>query len=209
MRTQVRAYLNEPTPNFFSNAEINAWLNRAQEMFVRKCPVLEDVATSDVNDGVQNYDLPGDCIKVTRVEYDETRLQEIRVRDYDKMSADNTSEEGTPAYYFVWNDFIRLWPIPSADGVEKLKIHYLRTPITMATDGAPPEIPQDYDEALVFYATSRGKMKDGEFQDAQWFEGKFNELLRDAQARIRHKTSDRFHVVRDADEEATSSFGIT
>lgn len=60
----------------------------------------------------------------------------------------------------VFNETIELYPTPEVGTA--YKIRYVKKPTALSAGGDAPAIPEELHKKLVFYATSRGKLKEGQ-----------------------------------------------
>ena len=113
------------------------------------------------------YDLPDDCIRVTRVFRTDTREKvfPIDIERLDHRWPSWQKDTGTRfEWYFVFGlRQIALGPKFGTVGTEEYEIRYERDPgdqaMFLVTD--EPETPKKYHDALIDYATARALLYDG------------------------------------------------
>jgi len=117
------------------------------------CAVASTVAAQE------EYSMPSDylrmeCVFLNRTP-DKLKLTPIRVTQRDPRAS-----QGVPERYWIWglnvssvNSLtIGLNPVPLAAGTSDLHIYYRQLPLTMVAAGQAPEIPIQWQDALVSYA---------------------------------------------------------
>lgn len=191
-------FFGSTTDADFTEPVIIGWIDAAQLEFVGRTKCLEEIGTTDLVNGVGDYDLPWNCLRVIRVQGSSGKIEESTLAEYDEWINDRIAYPSTCAKYIVWNDMIRLWPVPNEDVSAGLTLHYVRRPETLSDAGARPEIPPEYHEALSALATARAKMRDGELAEASMYEARFETIVRRFRSEKR-KTFDSFAQVRNVE----------
>jgi len=130
-------------PNQDLIRSVNVWHRRANTKILTASGTWEydderwdtlPVATSDLVDEQQDYELPKDCQKVLRVEVknnsgDLLQLVQIDQSEISEAMAEHYEDAGFPAEYDIVGRSIFLYPKPSSSDVtlsEGLKLYYLR-----------------------------------------------------------------------------------
>lgn len=93
-------------------------------------PFLEKSTTIDTVDGQQFYGIPADAARVRNATIDvgtyRYRPDQLYSQDsWDQMNATIGVEADDPSYFYVFNDQIGFWPIPSTSG-NTIRVNYLR-----------------------------------------------------------------------------------
>lgn len=68
IRSLARVLLSESTAAFFTDAEINNWINYGLEDFCNRTKILEDISTDSLVAYQADYDLPSDYTAIKQVE---------------------------------------------------------------------------------------------------------------------------------------------
>ena len=174
----VREQLAEATGEQWDDDMLTRWINDGAMDIARKAEVLQDREDVDCSDGVAEYTLPTDVLRVHRVEFyfdsDTSTKYPLEYRDFQNMDSvwyTNQSSEGTPGYYTLWGFppslKIVLFPVPSADGTAK--VFYYRIPTRRYGTADAIELPEGYHDLLVHYAEYRALRRD---RDPRWQEAK-------------------------------------
>ena len=160
--TKCRRRLNETSETFHLPADLIAYADEGQKYVVRETKSLEDTDTAtSIVSGTQNYALPTDLIAIRRITYDGKKIFPIDFVDLDESELDETDSTGTPTEYYIWNDYIYLYPIPGTSG-KTLKIYYYKAPTTISASTDTLETKVVYDDAIICYMTYLALVKDSE-----------------------------------------------
>jgi hypothetical protein len=81
---------------------------------------------------------------------------------------------GTPAYYLIQNNMMRLWPVPSIDADPGLHVYYSKLPPPLGCDesNCEPPAPQAHDSVFTLFALRQAFLRD---RDAAGADLKFRE----------------------------------
>lgn len=169
LRNLVWYYLDDLQGGYFTETQVNVWLNNAQKEVQKRLIkagqnyYLKCVQTSLVVNQ-RYYSLPEDFKDLNRLEivlsgtvpnetYSEIAPITTNQRD---LVADMT---GTPQFYSLQKNAIRLYPAPDTALTMRLFYSYLVADMTLDTD--LPDVPADYHELIALLAAEDGFLKDG------------------------------------------------
>jgi hypothetical protein len=184
-RTNLRARLDEASAHFFTDANLNQWLNEGARQISRRTETLLDKRDMGAYANVNNYVAPNNVLRIHRIEYSPdnfTTTYNVEPRAHQEMdqywaSAQNSST-GYPSFFCLWgyppNLTIQLYPVPSTAG--RIRVYYYRLPVTADEDTDLVEVPSGYEDLVVSYAEYMALRKDA---DPRWAEAKslFEEQL--------------------------------
>lgn len=169
MRTMLRNLLNEPTPGFWSDSQLNQYLsmgaNRVntiidamrQEWFTISVTFNTQVYVP--NSVSNSYAVPSDLVEIRRVELLQDPSQpETTKAKLDELKFPRTeaggdwlfTAPGQPVRYTYINQAITLLPPP--DSIYTIRLYYTQRPLDITTDTAIPTTPVDFHDMIVFYA---------------------------------------------------------
>lgn len=164
LTTLVGELIGDPSNTRWSATQVQDRIQQAQEYFVLDTRCLVDTQTETVVDGQSEYDLPTDCLDITRVTHKGTKLGRISKFELDSyMSGDWSADGGTPALYYVDldpnNKKLVLYPTPgSGDAGANLVEEWVKIPPTLTTDSSVPldghTLLAPYHSALAYKAAS-------------------------------------------------------
>lgn len=193
--------------SFWSSDEILGLLYDACGEMAREALIIERTYSTTTVAGTQEYDLPTNTIAVKRVTYNGQKLKPISFREDDAITGLNASDtaQGTPAFYYLWNETIGLRPLPS-DALD-LKIYSFNEPSEIDTTSTL-EIPTMFHRGLVNYVVAEMAAKDLNFNVAQYYKNKWDKILADAKkwTRKRRRTDSNANVI-DEESSVTNYFG--
>src|SRR5690554_1569658 len=86
--TDIRSRLDEATGRQWSNEELRRWINDGLRDISRRAEVLQSVVSIGVLTNIQEYELPGNVVRVHRVEWrpdGEQRVIPLTYQDFHNM----------------------------------------------------------------------------------------------------------------------------
>ena len=183
--SEVRSLIDEPVAQFWSDSELEGWLNEGCANIQREVECFQKGPTTvSATANVQNYLCPPDLLRIHRLEFvpnDNTSYTySLEFRGYNEMDALwgnlKTLPSAYPQNYTLWNNpdntgvsgtglSILLYPVPQVDGV--LNLYYLRT-IAEAVSGSDYlDVLPNWEDTAYNYAAYRALRKDA---DPRWKE---------------------------------------
>lgn len=174
LRAEVYARLAESGSGFYTDAEINQWLNDGvRDLSITTEPLVTTATVTTVT-GTREYKLPTDHLSVKRAFFLDTGdawydLTETTWEDlFDGDSDWENDSNGQPEKWYWRQDVIGLAPAPSADysGAATLRIMYSYIPAAMSADASTTGLSEWLDDAVILFAVYRGYLKDRDFQRA-------------------------------------------
>ena len=169
LRTKVRRKLDETSADFWSDNDIDDYLNQAYYYYwnwaiqaqYRQC--LQST-TLNITAGTAEVALPSDFIKIRlleKVASDRTiplRFNE-RYEEQNATSGVGTSTETVFSYSFVGSNIV-LQPTPQVTETGGLKITYFYQPTELSDDADTPDLDDFHDNLLIQYAVVQAKEKE-------------------------------------------------
>ena len=148
MITYIRSLLAEPVARFWSDAELQIWLDwGAREISaITLCtPITEPVTTTT---DTFSYALTTQFIKINSVMYNDVKsLQRLDVFPFGHGAQDGISGDTNrdPAWYYIHGNRLYLWPVPkgSAVGASLIDVYGWRT--AYALEREVGDTPKQYD----------------------------------------------------------------
>lgn len=109
----VRNRHNAGGDDHWSDAEIYALITARCNEILSVIGMIEDVDTSITTvASTQSYALPSDTVFIKHVTYDGYPCVQIQLKEWEKQKEGNTTSEGRPEYYFLWDSSIYFVPTP-------------------------------------------------------------------------------------------------
>lgn len=206
--TQTRAQYNATNDTFFADSEIIHYYYEACAIFAREAYLIEatNTATTTVA-GTQTYTVPTYAIIIKRLTYNGQKLEPIDFRQDDGITGmdQNTTNQGTPTFYSIFNRQVYLRPIPDAAQTLKYFTYNMPQPLT---SGSTLEIPEQFHMALIPYALSRMYAKDKDFNAAGYYERLWNkEVLEAKKWSKKMRRGDAYAVVKSEEAMAETIIG--
>lgn len=194
IRNLARKRLGETTSAFWSDTELNDWIDEAGHACAKlsksirtsgKMTTVEDQAEYTVSTHFPTLE------HITRVELYKDGDKWIALYSTSRTALDQqsegwvSSESSTPRYYY-WveeEDIIGLYPSPNSlnAGTDYLKVYYANDYTDITDDNVSPALPVHLHMALVFYVCAEGfgSRGYGEKENDMWtkYYGRTNEYL--------------------------------
>jgi hypothetical protein len=189
-REDLRAVLNESSPSFYADSDLNNWLNEGARDLSRKAKCLQSKKSITTYPGQQNYAAPTDVVMWHRAEYlpqGSINTYPLEYRLYDEMDSvwgvNQQIQQYYPATWTTWaeppNTYVVLFPVPSSGGT--LNIYYYRMANAATSDTANLDTPEGWWDLAVRYATWKALFKS---LDPRWKEMRqlYVEMMNDMMA---------------------------
>lgn len=155
-------------PYFFSDPEVTAWLNEAEEEAAARAKLLHEdtdpaICTIAVVAGTSVYQTHAAMLDITKAIYTPTDAEPIELCLTDRIELDRTVRDwrtstDEPAWLIQDDTRIRMVPAPTQDGVLQLECYRLPL-VPMAANDDTPEIARTHHAKLVHWAIYQGFMK--------------------------------------------------
>lgn len=180
IETAARRQYNATSDSFFSTDELYQIIYGAEVELAREALCIENTYTTSTAIGTQTYTYPSTAIAIKRITYSGTKLKVINMREDDLITlADQaTANTGTPEYYFIWNRVIYLRPVPNA--VDTLKVFSIDMPAALNTSSTSLDVPIEFHWNIVDYVTGRMAAKDSQFDQADFYDKRWQKAVLDA-----------------------------
>lgn len=207
-------WLDDIDFGYFKPIQVKLWLNNAQKevqkmlLQSRANFYLTPVQTTLVVNQ-NDYVLPNDFMTVHRAEVvmsgspPNESLSPIAPMTLNQQDL-VPNGTGTPRYYFLKKNRIRIYPAP--DTALTFRLHYSYAVSDMVNDTDQPDVPSSYHEMLAVLATIDGLMKDGrDVQPMLAKRGYFENLLKQ-ETQDRNEDAPRSIVQTGGDYSGSSIF---
>lgn len=188
MRLEVRRAIDELTEDFWSDDEIDAWLNEGAKVMVSIATPLQSGYQFDTDPGIQEYVLPDEVDEIFAVAINYSGLRQLRPTLAERVQW-SQSYTGIPAEFYTrylslktqmhdgtgitvdaaggTNEqkfVLGLHPIPS--GENQVTVSYFAKHYTMTQDTDVPQVPVEFHRGIVNYAIHLAKEKDEAYAEA-------------------------------------------
>ena len=208
IETSARNRYNATGDTFYSSSEILDLMYQACTDLTRENNLIEGLYSTSTVIGQQGYDYPQTAISIRRITYEGQKLIPITMREDDRVTGLNqdTTDSGSPIYYFIWNKSIYLRPTPSAVGT--LQIYTFNEP-QVITATSTLEIPTHFHMDLVNFIVMNMAMKNSDLNTANYYSLKWEQVKLSAKKWARqNKRGDTFTHVQDEDRPFNYYMGI-
>lgn len=167
--TQTRYLLDEPSPAFWSNAELTTYINEACKDVARRAETKLTTKTIAAVVNQQNYTLPTTVYRLHKVVFLPTSgevnytLEYRGLMEMDQIWGINKSWPASyPLYYTMWKNppslEMIIYPVPSTAG--EFKVYYYQHVKTATATTTTVDILAGYEDIVFDYAAYRALRKD-------------------------------------------------
>lgn len=179
--TVVKRQFGDESGVQLEDSDIINWVNDAQDTIVNRNRVLKAKSTTAITAGQSTVTFPDlRIIQIESVHYNGRILPNMSfVEAEQKISTSDpqSSESGTPLFWYEWAGTMTLWPTPNADGSLDLYYSAFPTRVTGATD--PLSLPDKYFEDICRYVMQQVYEMDQDWQGSQAKQQQFDASVND------------------------------
>jgi hypothetical protein len=171
--TQVRYLLNEPTASFWTDSEIQGWVQQAVLDISCKTLCTTDTGTITVVQDQMLYTSSDESwidtlLKVEAMWYGNLNatkgMQRTEPYRFGHLQV-GTGANATPRYFYEDGKRIYLWPVPAtANNGDTINVVYSKLTFDIT------ELREEYQQLTFWYAASMAKAKDRKFQEASLYQ---------------------------------------
>lgn len=172
---QVRRELQEPVAGVWADASILVWANEAIRDISRRANPDTDEQYADSVVGQALYSLPSGVTKVSSVFYDDVPL--IRTTHTDWSNIDVWDDNGTPKWYLMDDETLRL--IPPPDSIKTIRFFREHYPTDVDSSGNMPWSGV-YDAAIRYYVLRRAMEQTSDWQAANEYAVRYSDEVEKA-----------------------------
>jgi hypothetical protein len=187
--TQVRSLLDENVAQFWTDTEIDSWINQGCQDVARRAETLWQEVTINVTPLVQNYPFPIDFLNCHRAEFqlsntDQTFPLEYRgINQMDEIwGILHSLPAAWPQYFTIRGNsvlgfYLMMYPSPGSQG--QLTVYYYRQAI-VATANQNIDVQPGWEDIVFDYAVYKAKRKanDPSWQEAfQLYNGNLAQMM--------------------------------
>lgn len=193
MRSWVRSQLGGEDKGFYTNADLDLWINFALQDFVARTRILNSSGTTSSVQSQKKYQLPGDFVQIEKVTYDGVVLEPADRQEIFWVAGQNLDEEGTPEYYYIRGtetsaQCLFLWRVPGAAGAE-IELFFKALPDELVASTDTMLLAPAWARAVMYKAAEQGHRKNRQLQDARDYLGMYEQVLGDGD-----EARDTWHV---------------
>lgn len=175
--TEVRSLLDENSAQFWSNLELESWINQGCQDVARRAETLWQEVIINVTPLVQNYPFPNDFLNIHRAEFqlsntDQTFNLEYRgINQMDEIwGILHSLPAAWPQYFTIRGNsvlgfYLMLYPSPGSQG--SLTVYYYRQAVAVTTGGLNIDVQPGWEDIVFDYAVFKAKRK---AEDPTWQE---------------------------------------
>lgn len=164
-----------------SNDDIVRWINAAQRKIVSVNPILQKTAFHDVTAGVASYVFDTDRVQfIQSLAFKGVPLDGLSYAEAQEYILKNGATDlsaDTPLIWYQWAQRITLWPTPTTDLKDGLRLDFVAIPPDLVTLASPVALPDRYSDALVEFVMQKAHLLDENYDAANISKSMFGESL--------------------------------
>lgn len=153
--TQARQILNEPTAQFWTDAELGDWVDQATLDISTKAHCVELQAPVTLVPNVQAYAVPTGAVGIEAVLLEGKSLAKLRARQFGFVSDSNDTR---PTSYAHWAGHLHFYPIPADDF--SVAVQYWGTTADVDL------LPEGYEDLVLLYVLRNARLKEEKYPAA-------------------------------------------
>lgn len=197
----TRYQINETTANFWTDAEIYAYMWEAENQLASIVGYEQAVTAHTTITDTSVYTVPDDTLRINRVTYDGRALKRVEARDIDLLngtSYGSTVQAGKPEVYRQIDTNITVYPTP--EEAKELYFEFTKAPAQITTDSTAFSIPNPAVQQLIpDYCVMRCMLKDTEKELVPVYMAKWQDSMNKAWSIKANEDVDLIQGVRDED----------
>jgi len=168
IRDLIRKRLGETTAQFWSNDELNSYIDEAGDDLAFQTKSIKTNGLLTTIENTQEYTLSDEfpnLISILKVEYYQDGNNWVKLPSTTRGELSmlhkgwKSADAGTPIeyYYDREEDILGFYPKPDSDNDgEYARVYYARTYTALSSDAATPTLPDFLHMAMVYYVTAIG-----------------------------------------------------
>lgn len=187
LTSKVQAKLDNTS---FDTAKILNFLNDTNRQIVnmKRWPFMETTTNYTAVIGTQSVGtLPADLqvpINLRVLTTFTANLPFVPYIEYDRAYPNPTTLPNTPPTFFtIFNNTVLLGP-SAPDVAYTLQLRYLKKPTTLVDGNSVPDVPYEFEEAMVLGAFMRALQHEDSYDQAQVISGQLDDLIINMNARL-------------------------
>ena len=192
--TEVRALLNEATQAYWTDAQLQSWINQGCQDVARRAEILWEEQAISVVPNVQNYSFPPNFLNAHRAEFTLNGVTgpgaqtfNLDYRGINQMDEVwgilHSLPAAWPQYFTIRGNsamgfFLCMYPSPAAAGT--LLVYYYRTALVVTNTSEDIDTQAGWEDVVYDYAVMKAfrKAKRPEWQEAmQLYERNLQNLI--------------------------------
>lgn len=218
--SDVRKELLETSAQFWSDAELLRYINRAQIDFANKTRILEDAASLSLVAGQLDYPLPANwtsarVVFIKILNEDGTFMwKRLYPSNLEKMAQQNTNflntttdNQGRPTRYWIWNRRLWLNKAPDTQFATELYLFFKAKASTIVNASESLSFDDELCEAITAYVLWKAWMKEQEFERADDQKTNYDRYVAEGRKWLKRESGDqRYRLDIDSPQSLDGNF---
>lgn len=195
---RVQTQFGDSSGALITSDEIKRWANDAQREIARKTECVKRHYETSAVQGDGSYTLPPGFLRDVRATFNGRKITRVTLEELDKYEGNRDADPptGEPSRFYVWGDFVYLYPAPESPGSGNFDMFYIKLPEDMTALDQEPEVPEQYHEDIVRFCLARAKEVDEEDQKAESLMAEFEARMSQSRDEEFNRRADSYPSVR-------------
>jgi hypothetical protein len=179
--------------------DILDWINAAQVDICRRTEVLQGTIVYDTAVGDNDYDLPPDYIRASRVEYLNEKIQQTTLDQLDLYSYSDpvhSTGDAKPVWY-IWGGILHLYPSPNKVQTGVLKMFYTKLPPPVTISSDTLGIPVHMHDDIVNYCMMKARELNEDFDERNALQSVHTQRMAESSEIVFDPTNNSYVAVRE------------
>lgn len=164
-----------------TDEDIYRWINAAQREILVTNKILKKLASTNLVAGTSEYQFPSlDILEVQAIHVDGTKMQFYSFQEAEDYIIENDpqrSATGSPSLWYEWAGVFYLYPTPSSDITDGIKIYYVDAPSKVSSLTDELSVPDSFFNRVVEYCLGQAYEMDENTSDSQYKMAQFAQGL--------------------------------
>ena len=163
-----------------TQTDIIRWINDGTKEIAIKNNLLQTTALQNVTAGTNTYNFPSDMLAMQAMYYDKLKIAFMKRSEYDVYVNANDPQEvqtGVPYMWTRWGTQFTLYPKPSSDLTNGIKILYIQVPGDVSLPADTLSFSNQYHNRIVEYVLQQCYETDEDWDASTQKQAQFNDGL--------------------------------
>ncbi|QSJ04768.1 hypothetical protein [Cellulosimicrobium phage DS1] len=179
----VKRQFGDESGTQITDQDIFRWIDSAQLEIVAQIQPLKAESTTDVLVGQSEYDLT--ALSIHQIESIWCNGQKLPDKNFSEAenyiveSPNSYANSGNPAFWYMYANVIRLWPVPEQTILGGLKVFYTKLPARIVDGSTALSLPDKHFESICLWVMHKAYELDEEFGQSQESLNRFQSRILD------------------------------
>lgn len=179
----VKRQFGDESGTQITDSDIYRWIDSAQLEIIAQIQPIKAESTTDVIAGQSEYNLAGlDIHQIESIWCNGQKLPDKNFSEAETVivtSPDAYANQGTPGFWYMYANIVRLWPVPDTSYPGGLKVFYTKMPTRIVDGTSTLSLPDKHFESICLWVMHKAYELDEEFGQSQETLNRFTSRILD------------------------------